>query len=189
MSTHVFSDENKGKGKCCRALRGRLAATPQIYRRLRGHERAGGQGQGKRRAPYMKELANLTDVSTAAATATKSNQSTTGNSDDGDDESNSGAYSCPHCGKKYTREPNLKRHVRVNHGTGDKPFACPSCSHTDARKDNLKKHMKKAHGADWGLALYDAAAGISSDESSEGNGEASGTGGRKDEEDGENSQK
>ncbi|KAJ4355660.1 uncharacterized protein N0V89_003680 [Didymosphaeria variabile] len=112
-----------------------------------------------------------------AATTTESNQNTSDNGDNGDDENDSGGYICPHCGKKYAHEHNLKRHIHINHGKGDKPFACPACAHTSARKDNLKKHMKLMHGADWGQVIYDAAAGISSDESSDENGEASGTGG------------
>jgi hypothetical protein len=71
----------------------------------------------------------------------------------------------------------MKRHVRDNHGTGNRPWACPSCSYASARKDNLKKHMTALHGKDWGTVLYDAAREVSSDEEDEGDREASGVDG------------
>ncbi|XP_069837110.1 zinc finger protein 629-like isoform X2 [Dendropsophus ebraccatus] len=51
-------------------------------------------------------------------------------------------FSCPECGKGFTKKSSLVRHQIVH--MGDKPFSCTVCSKSFARKSTLVEH-KKTH--------------------------------------------
>lgn len=57
-------------------------------------------------------------------------------------------WSCPECGKNFTRKINLNGHIDGFHN-GNKPFECPECGKGFARKNDMLRHRKihsKYHG-------------------------------------------
>ena len=51
-------------------------------------------------------------------------------------------FTCEHCGKKPSKEGDLKKHVQSVH---DKAYnACDFCGDESGNKGNLKKHEKSA---------------------------------------------
>jgi len=63
--------------------------------------------------------------------------------------SNARPYDCPHCGKLFKRNDDLKVHIRTH--TGVKLYSCRHCSDRFARPDQLKRHLLESH--DEGTAL------------------------------------
>lgn len=53
-------------------------------------------------------------------------------------------FSCPTCGKGFTENFNMKRHMQIHSQTRPK-FECNECSKTFAWKDNFVRHKKAAH--------------------------------------------
>jgi hypothetical protein len=64
----------------------------------------------------------------------------------------SGSFKCPKCLKTYTRNHNLKAHLRSheesNEGSNEesKPFECKDCNKRFARKYEYNRHEKAVHG-------------------------------------------
>lgn len=56
---------------------------------------------------------------------------------------NPATHQCPICEKKYTRQHNLKAHLRTHEGT--KPFPCSVCGDTFTRKSDCDRH-ERGHG-------------------------------------------
>ena len=55
-------------------------------------------------------------------------------------------FECEVCGRKFTLQTNLKRHLRSTHSAGGADtFQCDVCSRVFKRKDYLKDHMKRMH--------------------------------------------
>ncbi len=52
-------------------------------------------------------------------------------------------YTCPFCGKRFSRTNNLRGHLVVH--TGIKQFVCPHCNRGYAHKQNLQKHIAAQH--------------------------------------------
>lgn len=56
-------------------------------------------------------------------------------------------YPCPECGRTFTFEKSLKRHLSSMHKIGeDRTVLCPVCSKTIANNYNLKVHMRQHTG-------------------------------------------
>lgn len=51
-------------------------------------------------------------------------------------------YSCPRCGRQYSVQYTLERHLRYECGV-EKQFECVVCSRKFARRDILRTHEKK----------------------------------------------
>ncbi|KAJ1529445.1 hypothetical protein ONE63_006223 [Megalurothrips usitatus] len=54
-------------------------------------------------------------------------------------------YPCSTCGKVYSHNESLIRHVRFECGKFPQ-FKCPHCPHRTAQRSNLMRHMKRFHG-------------------------------------------
>ncbi|CAG4941349.1 unnamed protein product [Colias eurytheme] len=50
-------------------------------------------------------------------------------------------YTCPKCLKQYANRQNLKRHYKIQHLDGTKPFACEQCPLSFKHKHQLSTHM------------------------------------------------
>ena len=53
-------------------------------------------------------------------------------------------YKCESCGKSFSKEGNLKRHIHTVHEV-DKDFKCGSCGKSFSVTSNLKKHIHTVH--------------------------------------------
>lgn len=54
---------------------------------------------------------------------------------------------CDHCDAKFTRNENMKRHLKNVHSSEKKKhFQCTECEIEFSRKDNHTRHMKSLHG-------------------------------------------
>jgi len=49
-------------------------------------------------------------------------------------------FACDHCEKQFSEKDNLNRHKNIH--TGEKPFSCDHCEKRFYRRDLLKKHLK-----------------------------------------------
>lgn len=49
-------------------------------------------------------------------------------------------FSCPECGKRFTKKSSLVRHQTIH--VGEKPFSCTICSKSFARKSTLVEHER-----------------------------------------------
>ncbi|KAM4663456.1 uncharacterized protein O3C94_011703 [Discoglossus pictus] len=49
-------------------------------------------------------------------------------------------FSCPQCGKCFSRQSNLITHQKLH--TGEKPFACPQCGKCFSKQSNLIVHQR-----------------------------------------------
>jgi len=54
-------------------------------------------------------------------------------------------YSCPLCGKKFSRKFNLNTHIKCVH-SDEKDYICPFCQRAFNHSSNLRKHIKTVHG-------------------------------------------
>ena len=52
-------------------------------------------------------------------------------------------FSCPDCGKFFTRKANRDAHVRSHYG--ERPFECPSCERAFTRVNDLRRHERNKH--------------------------------------------
>ncbi|XP_046333562.2 uncharacterized protein LOC124116323 [Haliotis rufescens] len=48
-------------------------------------------------------------------------------------------FSCPHCGKKFSDQSNLRQHQNIH--TGERKFTCDICSKSFRQKAHLQSHM------------------------------------------------
>ncbi|KAJ2075842.1 hypothetical protein IW146_000184 [Coemansia sp. RSA 922] len=56
-------------------------------------------------------------------------------------------FACGQCEKRFSRNSDLKRHVKLH--TGERPHKCPVCSRAFARADALSRHTKKGETCKW----------------------------------------
>ena len=52
---------------------------------------------------------------------------------------------CGICGKVFTNNQNLNRHVRTIHEKMTPSFSCTECDYSTSCQDNLQKHLRKRH--------------------------------------------
>ncbi|KAI8812282.1 hypothetical protein BJ742DRAFT_673740 [Cladochytrium replicatum] len=57
-------------------------------------------------------------------------------------------YCCPFegCGKMFTRRYNLQSHLMVH--SGERPYKCPSCGASFSRQHDLRRHVRSLHSED-----------------------------------------
>ncbi|XP_064628457.1 zinc finger and BTB domain-containing protein 17-like isoform X4 [Lineus longissimus] len=53
-------------------------------------------------------------------------------------------HKCSHCGKVFSRNYNLQRHIRIMH-RGDRPYGCHICGRRFSLKHNWQKHTMTHH--------------------------------------------
>ncbi|KAJ2103672.1 hypothetical protein GGI09_000535 [Coemansia sp. S100] len=56
-------------------------------------------------------------------------------------------FACGQCEKRFSRNSDLKRHVKLH--TGERPHKCPVCSRAFARADALSRHTEKGETCKW----------------------------------------
>ena len=52
---------------------------------------------------------------------------------------------CEICGKVFTNNQNLNRHVRTIHEKSSTSFSCTQCDYSTLQKSNLNRHLKRCH--------------------------------------------
>lgn len=55
------------------------------------------------------------------------------------------SHACSVCGRFFTTNSNMNRHIRDMHSANKERFHCRKCPKDYASKGNLKLHVKKDH--------------------------------------------
>lgn len=72
-------------------------------------------------------------------------------------------FRCSTCSRSFTRQENLKRHVRTHHqGDQGRTFACSRCGSCFSRSDLRKRHTENCHTTTPRTALENLPAGVNS---------------------------
>lgn len=72
-------------------------------------------------------------------------------------------FRCSICSRSFTRQENLKRHVRTHHqGDQGRTFACSRCGSCFSRSDLRKRHTENCHASQAQESVQEASAAIRS---------------------------
>ena len=64
-----------------------------------------------------------------------------------EDISNIKIFKCPVCGKDFESRAKLNRHSYVHKDKSNRPVKCPKCDYKCIEKSELKRHLKVVHGS------------------------------------------